>query len=325
MSLSVCRDLDDLRAGLERWLGRSVGSIERPTPGWSCETLIVEDVLVIRLPPLSAGIFPSYDLEQQAAVQNAVGAAGVPVAGPARYEPDAAFLGDPFVAMPFVAGRIPGEFTPADGWLLSLPNDAARRSLWHSFLAAVGEIHGTDHRGLGLRAGLAAELDYWDHYLLWATEAAPPPALAEALGWCRANRPKVEPAPSLLWGDVRLGNVIFAADTPTPLAVIDWDMASVGPAEMDVGWFLALETLQTTLTGLAMPGFGTHSDAVAALERGIARPLADLAWYEVFALVRASAISTRIARLFQAAGQASPFRVGEDPTLAAALARIERA
>lgn len=324
MSLSVCRDPHDLRAGLERWLGRSVGSIQRPTPGWSCETLIVEHDLVIRLPPLSAGIFPTYDLAQQAAVQNAVGAAGVPVAGPARYEPDPSFLGDPFVAMPCVAGPIPGEFTPADGWLLSLPSDADRHALWHAFLAAVMAVHGADHQGLGLRSGLAAELDYWDHYLLWATEAAPPPALAEALRWCRANRPTAEPAPSLLWGDVRLGNVIFAADTYAPLAVIDWDMASVGPAEMDFGWFLALETFQTSLSGLAMPGFGTHLDAVALLEQGIARPLVDLAWYEVFALVRASAISTRIAQLFQEAGQASPFRVGEDPTLAAALARIER-
>ena len=42
-----------------------------------------------------------------------------------------------------------------------------------------------------------------------------------------------------------------------------------------------------------------------------------------FALVRAAAVATRLAVLFERAGQKSMFRIGEDPTLAAAIARIE--
>jgi len=322
VSLAVRRDLDELRAGLERWLDRSVGLIDRPEPGWSCETLIVEGDLVVRLPPLGEGIFPTYDLAQQAAVQEAVGAAGVPVAAPARYEADDAFLGAPFIAMPFVSGPIPGQYTPADPWLLGLPDDTARRTVWESFIDVVATIHTATTTGL--RRGLADEVAYWDGYIAWATDGAPPPALADALRWCRHHRPTDEPPGGVLWGDVRLGNVVFDEATRAPRAVLDWDMVSVGPAEMDLAWFLALEQVQTDLTDMTVPGFGTRAEAIARLEHGLGRELVDLDWYETFALVRASAISTRIAILFERAGQRSMFKPGHDPTLTAASARIER-
>ncbi len=323
MSLAVRRDLDVLREGLARWLGRPVRDLARPAPGWSCETLIVDGELVVRLPPLGDGIFPAYDLGQQAAVQAVAGAAGVPVAEPARFEPDPEVLGAPFVAMPFVPGPIPGEFTPADPWLAGLPDDAARGAVWRSFLETLTDVHRTDPAGVGLRTGLGAELDFWDAYLDWATDGDPPPRLAEVLAWCRTHRPEHEPPPSLLWGDVRLGNVVFDGAALVPKAVLDWDMASVGPAEMDLAWFLALEAVQTDLTSMTVPGFGTREDAIALVEGRLGRPLADLPWYEICALARASAISTRLALLFERAGERSMFRVGQDPTLAAAVARIE--
>ena len=323
MVLTVQRDLDGLRRGLERWLGRGVGSIERPDPGWSCETLIVDGDLVVRLPPVGDGIFPAYDLAQQAAVQAAAGEAGVPVAQPVRYEPDDAFLGAPFVAMPFVPGPIPGAFTAGDPWLTGLDDDAARQTVWRSFLDVLGAIHDVDATGLGLRVGVAGELEWWERYVGWATDGSPPAALAEAMAWCRAHRPDGEEPPwSLLWGDVRLGNVVFDPERLTPRAVLDWDMASVGPAEMDLAWFLALEQVSIDLTGATLGGFGGHSAAVRSAEARLGRELRDLAWHEVFALVRASAVSTRIALLFERAGRRSMFEVGEDPTLAAALDRI---
>ena len=323
MTLAVQRDLDLLRSGLARWLGRPVGQITRAGAGFSCETIIVDSELVVRLPPVGDGIFPAYDLAQQAAVQDAVGVAGVPVAGPVRVEPDPQWLGAPFIAMPFVPGPIPSDFTPADPWLGGLPDDAARTTVWHGFLAVLASIHSTDPGGLQLRTGLAAELEWWERYIAWATDGEPPSALADAMSWCADHRPSEEPSPSLLWGDVRLGNVVFDPERLVPRAVLDWDMASAGPAELDVAWFLALEALQADLTGMRVPGFGAREEAIAIMERALGRALRDLEWYEVLSLVRAAAISTRIALLFERAGQRSPFRVGEDPTLAAVVARIE--
>ncbi|HZM30016.1 MAG TPA: phosphotransferase family protein [Acidimicrobiales bacterium] len=324
MTLAAGRDLGALRPGLERWLGRPVGDLRRPAPGFSCETLVIDDEVVIRLPPSGAGIFPTYDLAQQAAVQDAAARAGVPVAGPARYEPDPSFLGAPFLAMPFAPGPIPGDFTAGDPWLAGLPGDADRAAVWRSFLGVLPVVHRARAEGLGLRRGLAEELAWWQGYVAWATDGFPPPALVDALAWCADRRPASEPPGGLLWGDVRLGNVVFDPDRRAPRAVLDWDMAGVGPAEMDLAWFLALRAVEEDLTGTTVPGFGSREQAIAVVEAGLGRPLDDLVWYEVFALVRASAVSTRIALLFERAGRRSMFTADGDPTLAAAVTRIER-
>lgn len=321
MALTAQRDVDELRAGLARWLGQEVGTIDRPPAGFSCETLIVDRRLVVRLPPLGEGIFPSYDLAAQAAVQDAVGAAGVPVAGPTRYEPDPSFLGAPFVAMPFVEGAIPSDFTLMDPWLTGLPTDAARRTVWEGYLDALVALHATPADGLGLRSGLDQEVRAWEEYVGWSTDGAPPPGLLEVQAWCREHVP-TEPPVGLLWGDVRLGNVVFDEATLAPKAILDWDMASVGPIELDLGWHLALDGLQTDLTGMALGGFGTREEAIARVAAGVGRDLQDLRWYEVFALARASAVSTRIAVLQERAGERPMFPIGDDPTLRAALRRI---
>ena len=159
---------------------------------------------------------------------------------------------------------IPQDLTLADPWITGLPDDAARRTVWQSFLDAVGRIHAVDADALGLRAGLTGELEWWERYLGWATDGSPPAALAEALAWCRAHRPADEPPSSLLWGDVRLGNVVFDPERFVPRAILDWDMASVGPAEMDLAWFLALEQISIDLIGRAVPGFGDRQEAIAA-------------------------------------------------------------
>ncbi len=183
----------------------------------------------------------------------------------------------------------------------------------------------THHRRarLDLRRGLDDELAFWTSYLDWACDGAPPTALAEVFAWCRANRPVTEPAAGLLWGDVRLGNVVYDTAMRTPRAVLDFDMVSAGPLELDVGWYLALESVQHDLTGMSLAGFGTRDDTIASVEAHAGRTLVDLAWYEIFALARASAISTRISILFARAGQASMFAAGADPTLAAAVRAVE--
>jgi aminoglycoside phosphotransferase (APT) family kinase protein len=94
---------------------------------------------------------------------------------------------------------------------------SARRRVWESTLDTIAAIH-REPLVDGLRVGLAAELDYWSHYLSWMGES--PPALAEAFDWCVAHAPLAdEPDPVLLWGDVRFGNIVYDEATLTPNAV----------------------------------------------------------------------------------------------------------
>jgi aminoglycoside phosphotransferase (APT) family kinase protein len=266
---------------------------------YSCEIEINGDT-VVRRPRRGDGLFPVYDLELQCRVINAL--REVPAPAPATYAGGA-------MTMPFVAGAIPNDFTPLDPWLKSLPDDAARRRVWESTIDTVAAIH-REPLVDGLRVGLAEELAYWRDYLAWMGDV--PESLTGVFDWCVANAPLAdEPEPVLLWGDVRFGNIVYDEETLAPKAVLDWDMVSAGPPQMDIAWLTALETVGNEITGLSMPGFGSPSEALTR----VGCPTASFDWYEIFALVRASAISTRIEHVTGKTGRA-------DPTLNAALQRV---
>ena len=96
-------------------------------------------------------------------------------------------------------------------------------------------------------------MERWVAYVEWSSEGDPLPALAQALDWCGRHVPAERP-PVLLWGDVRLGNLVFDAERHVT-AVLDWDLASLGPREMDLGWHFGLEFMMEALFGGRPPGF----------------------------------------------------------------------
>ena len=223
------------------------------------------------------------------------------------------------MTMPFVAGPIPHDFTPIDRWLKSLPSDADRRRVWESTIDTVAAIH-REPLVDGLRVGLHAELAYWVDYMAWM--GTTPPQLREVFDWCAVHAPSTTHGDVLLWGDVRFGNIVYDDATLSPKAVLDWDMVSAGPPEMDIAWLTALGEVGFEMTQMTVPGFGSRADVIARFEGHLGRALVDFDWYEIFALFRASAISTRIAQLDEANGKESMFKPGDDPTLKAALTRI---
>lgn len=333
--------------GLVAWLDGTAGGsthevsgVERPSAGYSSETLLVdvrrsdgggvhEDRIVLKLPPTGPAIFPSYDFALQARVQEVVAAAGIPTAVPARAESDPRWLGVPFLTMPAVEGHICGE-VPALDRRLSAAGPAAAAGLHASLVRLLADIHRVDWRAAGLgdavpRRDHAAELDHWREYLAWYADGTVlVPALERAIDWCEAHRPAGEPEPSLLWGDVRLENVIVD-DTWQPRAVLDWEMAGIGAAEHDLAWLLTLQATQDALVGRTVAGFLDRDEAVRVYEAHLGRPVRDLAWYEVLAAVRSTAILSRIGHLNDQRGVPNFFPVADNPVLDLLSARIEQA
>jgi aminoglycoside phosphotransferase (APT) family kinase protein len=339
MALVTHRDPLAVGAALARWVEARgdardvrVVSAEHPSIGYSSETVLVElagadeyrGEHVVRLAPPAAGTFRDYDLGQQTAAQTAAAAAGVPIASP-ELVTDPEWLGVEFVVMPRVRGHIVGEVAALDPWLLSLRVDDRAR-VYEAFVDAVATTHRADCRrahGVPERDN-AAELDFWADYLDWSSGGDPVPALVDALEWCRAHRPASESAPVLLWGDVRLGNVIFGDDL-VPLAVLDWDMASIGAPEHDVAWLTSLETTTRTLLGEHLDGFPDRDGTIARYESLTSRRLCDMAWYEILATVRSTAIMTRIGYLHRDAGLPGPLPIDDNPLLDLLAARIAAA
>lgn len=280
--------------------------MEQLTGGLSSEIYRLDDTTVVRFAPEGPGIFPRYDLALQARVQEHVAAGGVPAPTPAivgTHGPGR--LG---MTMPFRAGHIPGPVPHLDPWIGRMPIQEQRR-LYTNFLDVLAAIHAV---APPVDLEPRDEVAYWAAYLDWSE--AVPDRLRRAFDWCRDHEPRAAAPPVLLWGDVRLGNVVFD-DAAEVVAVLDWEMASVGPAEHDLAWFFALQSLQDELFGAPVPGFLDEGEARAHYEVATGRTLADLRWYEAFALVRSVAIMARLQHL---AGKSH----GADPLLDVLEARI---
>jgi len=276
--------------------------------------------MVVRLPPLDA-TFPDYDLAPQVAVQNAVAAAGVPAPAPAVVEPDPSWVGAPFLAMPRVHGAVAGPAPAFDPYVLDA-GPALQRVMYDGLIDVLAAIHTVPWEAPGLAEvlggpRLADALARWSGYVEWSSEGDPLPALAKALDWCTRHCPPERDA-VLLWGDVRLGNLVFD-DARHVVAVLDWDLAALGPPEMDLGWHFGLDFMMEALFGQRVPGFPSRVEALERYERESGHEVRDLAWHEVFALVRALAINDRHQRITR-----DPRR-RENPMAAVLLARLEDA
>lgn len=320
------RDLEQTRERLLRWLrrrlpGAEISPLSGPAAtGFSNDTLLFDlawqeegrrqaRALVCRVQPTGLAVFPRYDVAQQYRVMDALRATAVPVPAMLWLEPDPEPLGSPFFVMERVEGRIPTDTPPyhSGGWVTEI-EPAERRALWEAGVDALAEIHRQDPGALGLDLLEAPppasdtvewQLAHWARYYEWAVDGRRQPTLDAALAWLRERRPRVTgTAPRLCWGDARVGNMVFRDGRCA--AVLDWEMATLGPPEMDLGWFLYMDRHHCEGVGAArLPGFPERAETVARWERRLGRAAADLAWWEAFAGFRFAAIMTRVARQMQ--------------------------
>ena len=338
------RDTDAIVTGLLDWyesrdedgVRPEVAGVERPSAGLSNETLVLtfadDRRAVVRLVPEHPS-FPDVDLGRQARVHDVVAAAGVPAPHPTTYEPDPSWVGGPFLVMPYIAGRIPGQVPVFDDWIMQASTDEQRR-LGEGMVDVLVAIANLDWQAAGLGEELRGaeepvvdEVAWWAAYVAWARgDGAQNLPLEQAVAWCREHVPQEEPPSTLVWGDARLGNLVVV-DGFTVGGVLDWETAALGPPEMDLAWFLALEDVQQELVQLRVPGMPDRDELIAHWDDGVGREPQNLAWHEVFALTRAFAISDRQARV-TAELQGSPDPVPElaaHPLVAAIGRAIERA
>lgn len=329
MGVSGPRDPGLVRERLTGWLARrlpdatdvAVTEVERPYAGigFGGETVLftAESTrggrsrthrYAARVAPAAYRLFPDArdSFERRYWVLRAL-AGRVPVPAAHWYEPDPEVLGAPFFVMDRVDGRIPSDMPPyhVDGWVAEA-EPAVRERMWQGTLELMARVHRLDHRALGLdfldrprygATGLEQRLEYYTDYLSWAYDGPQPTARA-ALDWLRANRPPEPHPPGLLWGDSRIGNVVFGPDG-TPRAFLDWENAELGAAEEDLAWFLYLDRHQSTGIGVPrLPGFPGRTETVAGYEKLLGRPLEHLGYYEVLSAFKFAVIMARTGQAF---------------------------
>ncbi|TYB61093.1 phosphotransferase family protein [Nonomuraea sp. PA05] len=312
------RDLEELRKRATVWLRARVGEsatvseMSRPSEnGLSSETLFFTATwdgratrCVARLAPAveAVPVFPSYDLRAQFQMMRlAREKAGIPAPRALWFEPDPGPLGTPFFVMERADGEVPPDVMPYTfgGWLHDA-SPADQRRLQDATVGIIAALHQTAFTpdelapfgAPGLRAHVEAQRAYYE----WAHGKHRVPLLERAFDWLEAHWPD-DPGPDVLtWGDSRIGNVMYRGFEP--VAVLDWEMAAIGPRELDVSWMIFLHrffqdiTLGAGLPGL--PGFMRREDVCATYRELTGYEPRDLDFYEMYAALRHGVIMARV-------------------------------
>jgi aminoglycoside phosphotransferase (APT) family kinase protein len=324
------RDRAELRERLERWLAGRFGEAEvsplagPATNGMSSETLLFDArwreggalrsaSLVGRLAPDPAAVpvFPTYDMQRQFRVMQALGELGaLPIPRVLWCETDPAPLGAPFFVMERVLGEVPPDIPPytfGQSWLSKgTPEQLARlEERTVGLLAGLFRIERAAERfafldsprpgATPLRRFVAELRGFYD----WVSaDGIRSPLIDRCFAWLETHWPEREGKTVLSWGDARIGNVLYRDFAP--VAALDWEMAALGPPELDVGWLIALHRFFDDLSrnaGMAgMPELLRRDDVAASYEKQTGYAPRDLDFYTLLAALRHGIVMFRIAR-----------------------------
>jgi aminoglycoside phosphotransferase (APT) family kinase protein len=208
--------------------------------------------------------------------------------------PGGDILGVPFYVMEELHGDVVTDRLPP-----SLATTRARRRAGLDLVDALAELHAVDTEIAGL-----ADFGRPDGYLerqvrrfgaLWehnATRALP--LVAELADWLRAELPSSGRA-CVVHGDYRLGNVMLARTEPRVLALLDWELATLGDPLADLGYLVATYSdagTEPTVLDLSpvtrAQGFPSRAELVERYRECSGRSVGALAWYEALALWKAA-------------------------------------
>jgi aminoglycoside phosphotransferase (APT) family kinase protein len=184
------------------------------------------DRYVLRRKPPGALLPSAHAVDREYRIMRALADSGVPVPKVYALCEDPSIIGTAFFLMEYVQGRV--------FWDATLPGvePAERGALYGELNRVIAALHAVDHAAVGLadygRAGnyLPRQIDRWTRqYRAAATE--PLEAMERLIEWLPAHIPKSDET-TIVHGDYRIDNVIFHSTEPRILAVLDWELSTLG-------------------------------------------------------------------------------------------------
>jgi len=315
------RDAAEVGTALTKWASHVLGKpatvtdVASPGNGMSSETVLfsltvdggVPEPHAARLAPLPElyPVFQRYDLDLQArCMRLARERTGAPAPDVRWVELDDRWLGGPFLVMRRIDGESPPDVPPYvfGGWVVD-GTPEQRAHMQRAAVNVLAQLHTITPGNADLtflaRPELGSspvdqQLGHERAYYEWARDGVSFPLIERAFAWLDEHRPPGGDA-VLNWGDSRIGNMLF--DGYDVAGVLDWEMATVGPREVDLAWMIFLHRFfQDIAERVGMPGlpdFMTRDGVVADYESLSGHTVANLDWYEVFAALRFAIVSIR--------------------------------
>ena len=289
---------------LSRWLGRNVSSfggkveVTEFAGGQSNPTYLLTSGshrCVLRRKPPGALLPSAHAVDREYRVMAALAGSDVPVPQVHVYCEDLSIVGTAFYVMDFVDGRT--------FWDPTLPGVAPRErtALYHELNRVITALHSIDYQAAGLgdfgRPGnyLRRQIDRWTKQYR-ASETERVEAMERLIEWLPQNVPEDDQT-TLVHGDYRIDNVIFHPTEPHVVAVLDWELSTLGHPLADfayhcMSWRVTPEEFRGMkghdLRALGIPS--EHEYVAAYRARTRRGEMRDWDYYIVFNMFRMAAI-----------------------------------
>lgn len=296
-------DLERLRGHLDRALpGLAAGPltgrlIEGGRSNLTYEVGDGSSRWVVRRPPLGHVLATAHDMRREHRVIAALHGTAVPVPEPLLLCEDEAVLGAPFYVMEYVEGvpyRTAGE-------LAAIGPERTRRAVL-GLVDTLVELHAVDAEAVGLgdfgrpEGFLDRQLRRWGKQLA-ASRGRELAGIDELHGSLGRALPH-SPAPTVVHGDFRLDNVLIGttpSDTDTILAVLDWEMSTLGDPLTDLGLLVMYSsdlglTDSPVSTTSGAPGHPAPAELIERYAARSGRDASQVAWYTAFAWFKLAVI-----------------------------------
>ena len=258
---------------------------------------------VLRRKPPGVLLKSAHAIEREFRVQQALAGSAVPVARMHLLCEDASIIGSPFYLMDEISGR---HF---DDPRLEGETPVGRRAIYDEMNRVLAAIHSVDLDVAGLadfgpRGNyFRRQIDRWTaQYQASATEIIP--AMDALIGWLDRHVPDDDGRISLVHGDFRIDNLLFAPDGPACRAVLDWELATLGHPLADLAAVIMQWRLPVGPGGRGLAGVDRHSaglpsdaDFIAGYCQRMGQPMiTDFGFYLAFAFFRMAAILQGVKR-----------------------------
>ena len=259
---------------------------------------------VLRRPPLGPVPPKAHDMGREFGILAKLNAAYPLAPKPYFYEEDEGVIGAPFYVMELRQGVVIDDAFPEE----IEPDEALCRGISRAVIDTLVELHAVDPEaaglgGLGRPEGfLRRQTEGWiSRYDKAKTEEM---SEVEALAsWLAANVPE-SPEPTIIHNDYKLNNLVLNPEDPTEVvAVLDWEMATVGDPLFDLAVSLSywtepedgddLKAVMPTVTS-ETPGFMTRKELMDRYAEESGRDLSAMHWYLVFGYFKLAAILQQI-------------------------------
>jgi aminoglycoside phosphotransferase (APT) family kinase protein len=333
-------------AALESWLASNIPEFRGPVTvsqfkgGQSNPTYRVDTPAasyVLRRKPPGKILPGAHAVEREYRVLAALGKAAFPVPRVHGLCEDESVIGTPFYVMDLVEGRII--------WEAHFPGMSREERAAHfdAMNATIAQLHGYVPEAIGLgdfgRATgfVERQVARWSKQYETDVEAGRMPAMDNVVAWLRDNLPPDSGDARVVHGDFRCDNMIFAPSEPRVVAVLDWELSTLGDPVADFVYHLLMYRMPaglfTGLAGLDLAELGipTEDQYVAAYcERTGRGSLPHIDYLVVFVIFRLAAICHgirgRLARGSASSAHAEATAAVTEPLaeLAWAQARVAR-